>query len=84
MKSNEIKDRLFYEKPKNKSNNEYSLFEINENIFVEYLICKECNNPDAYYICLHCGKCGRAFDGTICKNIAEFPPYDVDDDERYD
>lgn len=30
-------------------------------IIIDYGKAKECNNPDTYYTCLKCGKCGRKF-----------------------
>lgn len=34
-------------------------------IFVDYGVSEECENPDAFYICLKCGKCGRVFEDGI-------------------
>ena len=33
------------------------------NMIVDYGICEECSNYDAFYICHKCGECGRVFDG---------------------
>jgi len=30
-------------------------------MILDYTISEECNNPDAWEICLKCGKCGRVF-----------------------
>jgi hypothetical protein len=32
------------------------------NIMVDYVLAKECKNPDAWYVCHKCGKCGRKFE----------------------
>ena len=31
-------------------------------IFADYYAAMECENPEAYCICLKCGKCSRKFD----------------------
>lgn len=43
-------------------------------IFAEYDTCKECENTEVMFLCLHCGKCGRVFENGICTNIEEYPP----------
>lgn len=43
-------------------------------IFAEYNTCKECENTEVMFLCLHCGKCGREFESGICINIEEYPP----------
>lgn len=30
-------------------------------MFIDYIPYKECDNPDVYYTCHKCGKCGREF-----------------------
>ena len=35
------------------------------NILIDYAICKECQNKEAYYTCYKCGKCGRVFEDGI-------------------
>lgn len=32
---------------------------------LEYILANECENTDAWYTCLHCGKCGRRFENGI-------------------
>lgn len=32
------------------------------NIIVDYGICVECSNPDAFCTCYKCGECGRKFE----------------------
>lgn len=32
-------------------------------LFLEYEPCAECKNPDVMYLCHHCGRCGRKFEG---------------------
>lgn len=32
------------------------------NIMVDYVLAKECKNPDAWFMCHKCGKCGRKFE----------------------
>lgn len=31
-------------------------------MIIDYILAKECQNENAYYICLKCGKCGRKFE----------------------
>ena len=31
----------------------------------EYVVSKECDNIDAWYVCLKCGECGRVFQDGI-------------------
>lgn len=31
-------------------------------MIIDYAICKECSNPDVFYTCYKCGKCGRKFE----------------------
>ncbi len=35
------------------------------NIMVDYVLAKECKNPDAWYMCHKCGECGRKFEDGI-------------------
>ena len=49
---------------------------------VDYMICKECRNQDAYYgTCLKCGECGRKFADGILTNGNDYPGYDPEDEE---
>lgn len=31
-------------------------------IIADYILAKECKNPDAWYTCHKCGACGRVFE----------------------
>ncbi len=35
------------------------------NIMVDYVLAKECKNPDAWYMCHKCGECGRKFEDGL-------------------
>lgn len=30
-------------------------------MILDYILAKECKNPEVWYTCLKCGKCGRVF-----------------------
>lgn len=32
---------------------------------VDYMVAKECENTEVYFICYKCGKCGRKFENGI-------------------
>ena len=34
-------------------------------MFIDYGVCAECRNNEAWYICYKCGECGRKFDGGV-------------------
>ena len=34
-------------------------------VIVDYVLAEECKNPDAWYMCHKCGKCGRKFEYGI-------------------
>ena len=31
-------------------------------MIIDYTIAKECSNPEVFYTCYQCGKCGRVFE----------------------
>ena len=37
-------------------------------VIVDYILAKECNNAEAWYTCLKCGKCGRVFENGFMVN----------------
>ena len=51
------------------------------NIMVDYVLAKECKNPDAWYMCHKCGKCGRKFeDGLMVDDGGTHPQEDWEDE----
>ena len=34
-------------------------------MIIDYTIAKECSNPEVFYTCYQCGKCGRVFEDGI-------------------
>ena len=34
-------------------------------MIIDYTIAVECSNPEVFYICYQCGKCGRVFEDGI-------------------
>ena len=54
-----------------------------DKLLVDYMICKECRNPNAYYgTCLKCGKCGRKFEDGVLINGNEYPGYDPESEDE--
>lgn len=49
-------------------------------LLVDYMICKECRNPDTYGTCLKCGECGRTFVDGILTNGGDYPGRDLDEE----
>ena len=53
-----------------------------DKLLVDYMICKECKNPDTYgVICVKCGECGRTFVDGILTNEDDYPGCDPDKEE---
>lgn len=42
-------------------------------MIIDYVPCKECDNPDVLYTCHKCGKCGREFQDGILLNGMDYP-----------
>ena len=39
-------------------------------MIIDYTIAVECSNPEVFYTCYQCGKCGRVFeDGIMIDDI---------------
>ena len=38
--------------------------QVNE-VIIDYTVAKECSNPEVFYTCYQCGKCGRVFEDGI-------------------
>ena len=34
-------------------------------MIIDYTVAVECENPEVYYTCRQCGKCGRKFENGI-------------------
>ena len=34
-------------------------------MIIDYILAKECSNPEVVYTCYQCGKCGRVFEDGI-------------------
>ena len=34
-------------------------------MIIDYTLAKECSNPEVFYTCYQCGKCGRVFEDGI-------------------
>lgn len=53
-----------------------------DKFLVDYMICKECKNPDTFGVtCYKCGECGRKFVEGILTNGDDYPGYDPDEEE---
>lgn len=54
-------------------------------MFADYIPCKECDNPDVWYTCHKCGKCGREFQNGILLNGMDYlgyPPHETESEEE--
>ncbi len=49
------------------------------NVFVDYTPSKECQNPDVWYTCRKCGRCGRKFEDGFM--VDEGGTHEREDDE---
>ena len=50
-------------------------------MIIDYIPAKECKNPDVWYTCHKCGKCGRVFNeyGFMVDDGGTHPQEDDDD-----
>lgn len=50
-------------------------------IIVDYMPCKNCQNPDVIHICFKCEKCGRKLENGFLLNGDQFPCHNLDVEE---
>lgn len=51
------------------------------NMIIDYALCQECSNPDAFYICYKCGDCGRKFENGFMVDDGGTTELDWSDEE---